>query len=183
MNIIIGEDLAQETSVCLSSIMVVLRELFLKYEQPTKLEDAQKVSTGQVIMPIVVFEPRRLRLKNNSIKNTFCHARFSVYSKRPGESKECLRYVLPERCGEREAVLKKIPPSIRDAHFDEDGELSLERLLCTLDGIKADKVTYFYSPCTCEGAITHALAAVHEFHADEDVTCVMTSYFSISVSK
>ncbi len=194
-----SEDFAEKAQLSLSSIMVVLKEVFAKYEQPGTLEDLQKVSGGPVMMPIVQFEPHRIHLKNNSIKNTHCEARFVVYSKRPDETipaeKEgdaptikkappCARFIHAERCiSSREEMFKKVPGPVLNASFDHDGECTLEQLLVTLGAIPADKVSFFYTPCTCEGVITHSLAVVHEFLKEDEVEAVFTTYFSINVSK
>lgn len=197
MLIKLDPSLPESTNISLTAAFVVLKEVFGKYEQLATLKQAEEVSKGPVVMPIVAFAPRRVKLKNNGIKNTFCEARFAVYSKRPDETIppkeegekptiktfECLRYIHGHRTGERETTLKSMPAPVRDAHFDEDGILTIGNLVDQLGGVPADKISFFYNPVTCEGVVTHCVAVVHEFGPTEDPQVVITSYLSINISK
>jgi hypothetical protein len=212
MHIKLSEEMPEEANVSLSSIIVVLKELFDKYTQATTIADAEKVSDGPspVILPIVAFKPRRIKLKNNGIKNTFCEARLVAYSRamteeeyrtaREQEIKEggkpkdelpisfrelpCARFIHEYRCCEDlNELFKQVPVAVRHAYFDEDDEHTVERVLAALGGVKSDKVSYFYNPCTCEGVITHSLAVIHEFGSIDNPWLIVTSYFSINVSK
>lgn len=183
MNFKIMSGFAEEANIGITAIAVVLNEVFKKYEQPVSLEEVEKISPGQLILPIMAYEHRRIHLKTKAIKNTFCEARFIAYSKQPDAKQACSRFIFAEKCVTREAAIDAMAVPIRDAHFDKEGEETIVDLISRLGGIKSDKVSYFYCPVTCEGVITHAIAVVHEFGPEGDPFCVATAYFSISVGK
>lgn len=183
MNIIIHPDFKEVANVGISEIAVILNDLFGKYEQINTLEEAEKVCQGQVVMPIMAFGPLQIHLKTKAIKNTYLVGRFSVYSKQPENQKECLRFILKERCVSREEVLEKILPAVRDASFEKDGDETIADIITKLGTIKSDKVSYFYNPVTCEGLVSHCIAVIHEFGEADKPYCVATAYFKIDVNK
>lgn len=183
LKIKIKEGLDEAANVAISSIAVVLHGLFGSSDQFHSIEDAEKVSSGQVIMPIVAYEPKRINLKTTAIKNTFLNARYSVYSKMPEEPKKCSRFILEKRHLTKDELLKALPAQIRDATFEIDGEQTFLDVLCELEGIKSDRVHFFYDPVPAEGYVIHPIAVIHEFGKVEDPYCIATAYFSIEISK
>ncbi len=170
-------------NLAISAMAVLLNELFGGYEQPISLEDAEKVSTGQVILPIVAYGPKAIQLKTTAIKNTFCNARLAVYSKQPDNLKQCLRFINKEREITKQQLIDNIPTSVREAHFDFEGIYALINVLSSLEGIKSDRVSFFYNPCPGEGIVTHCVAVIHEFGEEGNPFCVATTYFSIEIGK
>lgn len=165
------------------AIALVLKKLFGKESQFDSIEDASVRSTGQVVMPIMAYEPRRIKLKTTAIKDTYCNARFSVFSKLLEDTKECSRFILPKREITKEELLDKLPNQIKDANFDYEEQHTFFDLIQTLSAIPADKVAFFYNAVVCEGNITYCVAIIHQFGKEEDPYCVCTCYFSISVNK
>lgn len=187
MNITIDPTFPAAANIGLTSIAIVLNDLFKKYEQPTSLLDACKVSKGFFVLPFLVFQEKRIHLKGTSSKKvTKCSARLIAYSKKPDindkAEDECLRFIHANRCYDKEEIFKQIPNQIREAHFDEDGEATITRLLDALGGIKADKVSYYYSACVCDGAASYRIAVVHDFGTDKPY-CTVTSYIVINGEK
>lgn len=183
MNIKIMDGFPEEANRSIAAIAVILNEVFEKYTQPSILEEVESITPGQIVLPIMTYDRKRIHLKTTAIKNTFCEARFVVYSKQPDGPQPCSRFVFAEKCTDQEAMLKEMVASIRDAHFDKEGEHTLADLIITLGGIASDKASYFYNALTCEGVITHSIAVVHEFGKEGDPFCIATVYFSISVGK
>lgn len=183
MNIIIKPGFAEEANVGIAEIAVILNKLFKKYEQLGSLEEVATLSTGQVVMPILAFEPIPLYLKSNAIRNPHLHGRFAVYSKLPEDSKPCTRFILANRYKTQEAIIKELPVAIRDATFVKDGEEAIVDILLMLGAVKADKVSYFYSLTNCEGTNNHSFAVIHEYGKEGDPFCVATSYFSVEINK
>ena len=183
MNIIIHPGFQEVAYVGISEIAVILNDLFGGYEQVTALEEAQEVCQGQVVMPIMAFGPLQILLRTKAIKNTNLIGRFSVYSKKPEDTKECLRFILKERYVSREEMLLDMLPAVRDAVFTKDSDETLGDLLTKIGSIKSDKVSYFYNPVTCEGFVSHCMAVIHEFGEEGSPYCVCTSYFKVDVSK
>lgn len=173
----------EAANISITTIAVVLNELFGKYTQFNSLEETEEVSTGQLTLPLLAFEQVRLYLKSTSIKNTYLVGRLSVYSKQPEDEKPCNRFILEHRCKSLEEILKLIPAPIKDATFIKDGDITLMDILLKLSGIPGDKISYFYSLNNCEGVNTHCLAVVHEFGKENDPLCVVTSYFKVDVTK
>ncbi|BAW19280.1 hypothetical protein [Ralstonia phage RP31] len=180
MNIKIDPAFPEVANIGLTSIAVVLNDLFKKYEQTSSLEDAIAVSHGLFALPFLKYQEKRIHLKGSSSKKvTYCSARLVAYSKKPDDERECLRFLHAHRCVEKEEVLKQIPALVREAHFDADGEITFHQLLDTLSGIKADKINYHYSSCTCEGSTSYRIGVVHEFGPEGNPYCTVTCYFVI----
>lgn len=182
MNIKISEGLAEIANIGISSIAIVLTGLFKRYTQASLIDAAEKLTTGQVVLPILLFEPIKLQLKSKTFKTTTCDARFIVYSKQPDSPDECLRFIHAERCIDKGPFLEKIPAAILDAFTDAENESTLLDLISTLSGIDADKVTYFYSAIQCDYVTTHSIGIVHEFGKDSPY-CTATTYLSIIPTK
>lgn len=170
-------------NLAISAMAVLLNELFGGYEQPTSLEDAEKVSTGQVILPIIAYGPKAIQLKTTAIKNTFCRARLAVYSKAPNDPKQCLRFINKEREITKQQLIDNLPTSLREAHFDFEQMYTLISVISSLEGIKSDRVSFFYNPCPGEGSVTHCIAVIHEFGEEGNPFCVASVYFSIEIGK
>jgi hypothetical protein len=183
MNIIIHPDCKEVANVGIVEIAVILNEKFGKYEQSTTLEETEKVCHGPVVLPIMAFGPLQILLKSKAIKNTHLVGRLAVYSKKPEDTSECLRFILKESCCILEEVLEKIPPVVRDAIFRIDEDETLGDFLVKLGSIKSDNVSYFYSTVTCEGLDSHCMAVVHEFGNGNNPYCVCTSYFRVDIGK
>jgi hypothetical protein len=183
MKIKIQEGFPEMANLGISTIAVVLNELFGKYDQYTEPEEAEKVSTGLISMPIVAYEPRRINLKTTAIKNTHLDARFAVYSKKEEETKECLRFILKKRHITKEEFLKQLPAMIQQGALDTEGQYQFIDFIHKLSGIPADNIQYFYNPVTCEGYVMHCMAIIHEFGKEDNVYCTATTYMSIQVNK
>lgn len=183
MKIIIHPDFNEVANVGIAEIAVVLNNLFGKYEQVDTLEEVEKVCQGPVIMPIMAFGPLLIHLKTKAIKNTHLVGRFSVYSKKPEEEKECLRFILKERCISKEEMLENILPAVRDATFVKDGDETLADFLIKVGSIKSDNVSYFHNTVTCEGLVSHCIAVIHEYGEKNNPFCTATAYFRIDVNK
>lgn len=170
-------------NVGLTSIAVVLNDLFKKYEQTSSLEDACAVSNGLFAMPFLKYQEKRLQLKTTSVKKMArCSARLIAYSKKPDVEGECLRLIHANRCHEKEEALKQIPAPVREAHFDSEGDVTISQLLDTLGGIVADKVSYYYGVCACDGLTSYRIAVVHEYGSGEPY-CTVTSYIVIDTGE
>lgn len=179
MHIKIGKDFPKEANKAFTAIAVTLKEVFKSYDQQKPDEpDAH----APLMLPIVRYRTKKVYLPKSKRESTI-DARLVVYAKKPESAPPCLRLVHAHCCRDKETVLKEILPSVRDAAFDEAGEHTVLDLLSTLSGIKADKISYYYMPHTCEGTTTHSLAVVHEFGPDKNPHCVITSYFSIKTDK
>ena len=183
MHIKILSDFPESANVGIAEIAVILNDLFGGYEQVTALEEAQEVCQGQVVMPIMAFGPLQVLLRTKAIKNTNLIGRFSVYSKKPEDQKECLRFILKERYIPREEMLLAMLPAVRDATFKQDSDETLGDVLTKLGSIKSDKVSYFYNPVTCEGFVSHCMAVIHEFGEEGPPYCVVTAFFKVDVNK
>lgn len=167
----------------IAEIAVILNNLFGKYEQVDALEEVEKVCQGPVVMPIMAFGPLQILLRTKAIKNTNLIGRFSVYSKKPEEQKECLRFILKERYIPREEMLLDMLPAVRDATFNQDSDETLGDVLTKIGSIKSDKVSYFYNAVTCEGVVSHCMAVIHEFGEKDNPHCVATVYLRVDVNK
>lgn len=162
---------------------VVLKDLFVTYGQFHEIEDAEKVSDGQVIMPIVAYEKKRINLKTTSIRNTFCNARFAVFSKDPASPRPCCRFVFKKRHIDKQKLIDEMPISLREGTFDLEGMFPLINLLSILENIESDRVAFFYSPMPGEGYVTHCIAVIHEFGPENDPYAVATAYLSVEINK
>lgn len=183
MHIKILSDFTESANVGIAEIAVILNNLFGKYEQVDTLEEVEKVCQGPVIMPIMAFGPLQILLRTKAIKNTNLVGRFAVYSKKPEDQKECLRFILKERYVPREEMLLDMLPAVRDATFKHDSDETIGDVLTKIGSIKSDKVSYYYNPFTCEGFVSHCMAVIHEFGEEDNPHCVCTSYFKVDVSK
>lgn len=162
---------------------VVLKDVFLVYGQFHDIEDAEKVSDGQVIMPIVAYEKKRINLKTTAIRNTFCNARFAVFSKDPASPRPCARFIWKKHHIDKEKLFADMPVALRDGTLDEEKMFALQDLLSRLGAIESDRVAYFYSPMPGEGYVTHCIAVIHEFGPENDPYAVATAYLSVEINK
>jgi hypothetical protein len=183
MKIKIKEGLPEMANVGISSMAVVLKDVFLVYGQFHDIEDAEKVSDGQVIMPIVAYEKKRINLKTTPVRNTFCNARFAVFSKDPKSPRTCARFIWKKRHIDKQTLIDQMPTSLREGTLDNDGMLPLINLLSILENIESDRVAFFYVPMPAEGYVTHCIAVIHEFGPEEDPYAVATAYLSVEMNK
>lgn len=183
MHIKILSDFTESANVGIAEIAVILNNLFGKYEQVDTLEEVEKVCQGPVIMPIMAFGPLQILLRTKAIKNTNLVGRFTVYSKKPEDQKECLRFILKERYVPREEMLLDMLPAVRDATFKHDSDETIGDVLTKIGSIKSDKVSYYYNPFTCEGFVSHCMAVIHEFGEEGSPYCVATTYFRVDINK
>lgn len=183
MNIKIEEGFPEVANLGISTIAVVLNDLFKEYGQSDEPKDAVKVSTGLVSMPIVAYLPSRLNLKTTAIKNTHLDGRFSVYSKQEDDARPCGRFILEKRHITKEEFLKQIPKMVLEASFNHEPDFHLVDLIQKLDGIYADQTNFFYNLVTCEGYVMHCMAIIHEYGKKDNPYCVGTTYLSIQVNK
>lgn len=182
MNIKIDPDCPVAVNIGVTSIAVVLNDLFKGYEQSSTLEDEASVSQGVLVMPLLKYKPRTLNFKGNGTKMACCTARLIVYSKESDTTRDCLRMIHPHRCHDKVKVLKEIPSNVREASFDEDGEITFSQLLDTLSCIDGDKINYHYNVYTGEGATMYRVGVVYEFTSTDHPCCIATAYFAIDVN-
>lgn len=179
MNIKLDKDFPKEANKAITAIAVTLKEVFKSYEQ----EKSEAMGdSAPMQLPIVRFKPKKIFMAKAKRESTIS-CRLIAYARKPKDERACLRSVHAHCCRDKETVLKEILPAVRDAAFDEAGEHTVLDLLSTLSGIKADRIAYYYSPCTCEGTTTHSMAVVHEFGPEGIPYCVITSFFSIKTEK
>lgn len=170
-------------NIGISTLAVVLQDLFGKGDQFDEIEQAEKCSTGQVIMPIMAYEPHRIYLKSKAIKNTFLNARYAVYSKQPNEAKQCLRFIREDRHITKEEFAKMLPAPMRDATFEKEGEDTVLDFIFRLAGTQSDRVKFFYNVADGTGYNIHCMAVTHEFGEEDNPYCTATVYMSIEVGK
>jgi hypothetical protein len=183
LKIKIKEGLPEMANVGISSMAVVLKDVFIVYDQFHDIEDAEKVSDGQVIMPIVAYEKKRINLKTTSIRNTFCNARLSVLSKDPASTRPCARFVWKKHHIDKQKLIDEMPISLREGTLDKEGMMPLINLLSILENIPSDRVAFFYSPMPGEGYVTHCIAVIHEFGPEDDPYAIATAYLSVEINK
>lgn len=183
MDILIKPGLAEVANVGITQIAVILNQIFKKYDQPSSVKDAEVLSSGQVIMPIMAFEAVPLYLKSSAAKGKHVTilATLSVYSKQPDDPRPCSSFILPER--HKEDIWEDAPTALRDATFKSDSDETLQDLFINLSSIPAEKISYFYNTIACEGTTYYGLAVIHEFGKVGDPYCVCTSYFKVEVAK
>lgn len=183
MNILVEEGFATIASQAVSTIATVLQGLFGGYIQESTIEDLKKVRHGQVLLPAVQFIPKRIELKTKAIKNTFCNALYTTYSKYPEAKESCGRFILKEKELTKEAFIEKLPQAIGLALFNVEYEHTFLDFITTLTSIPADRIAYSYNPVQCEGYVTHCISVIFEFGKEENPYCVSTTYFTIQVTK
>ena len=183
MNILVEEGFTEIASLAVSNIPNILQSLFGGYIQETTLEDLMKAQHGQVLLPAVQFIPKRIELKTKAIKNTFCNALYTTYSKYPEAKTECSRFILKNKELTKEAFVEKLPPLIGGALFDIENDHTFLDFINLLEGIPADRIAYWYNPTQCEGYVSHGIAIIYEFGKEENPYCVSTVYFTIQVTK
>jgi hypothetical protein len=183
MQIKLQEGLAEIASLAISSIAILLHELFGSHVQVSSLEAAEKVSTGPVILPILACGPKAIKLKTTAIKNTFCNGRLAVYSKQLNDVKECCRFVHKERHLTKEKFIAELPVALREATFAVEDSRTLLDFIIIIANIPSDRVAFFYDPEPCEGTVTHCIGIIHEFGEETKPYCVATTYLSIEINK
>lgn len=181
MYIRIAKDLAEITIVGITALSVFLNETFKKYEQLVPLEIAETLNTGQVVLPIMMFEEVVVEVKTKKPFDAKCTGRFVVYSKQPTEIKPCNRFIHAERCYDREVAFKNLPKSILDAAFD--AENTVNDLVTTLGAVISDKKSFFYSVNTNETSHTFQIAVIHEFGEKDNPHCVATAVIVIETDR
>jgi hypothetical protein len=184
MIIKISEGVAGPVSACIAEMAVILNNVFHSYDQSTELEVAEKVSSGPIVMPLMVFKKVPLYLNTTkNAKETTCGARLAVYSKQPESKEPCLRFILEKSYLLKEEMLKRVVGSVKNATFDKEQESTLADFIAILGSLKSDKVSYFYSPVSMENVIQHCMAVIHEFGQEDNPFCVATAYFTILTEK
>jgi hypothetical protein len=183
MKIKIKEGLAEMANIGISTLAVVLQDLFGKGDQFADVEDAEKNQADLVIMPIMAYEPHRIYLKSKAIKNTFLNARYSVYSKQPEDKRQCGRFIREDRHISKEEFVQQLPQSIRDATFEKEGEDTVLDFILRLASAQSDRVKFFYNLANGVGYDIHCMAVTHEYGEEGNPYLVSTVYMSVEVGK